>query len=226
MAIKRNEDSLAEKVILYWSLLPLVSFFVVSSRFPVFIDRYLSFALPSLLLLVVILFSQLSRLWLRYAFAASFLILFMVGFRLTPWYNVDNREAIDLFKKYHSAAELGIAGPGYHDLDFTYYFNRSIFYNGTAHMQDTSGVKLISDSGFARYKEGLRRELLRNRIIISHDSSAMDLGNAQSVAYYDGNTKLSYPDNGIYDYLFARFGQPIERKSFEGIYTVYLFRKD
>jgi len=225
-AIRSSELVNTEKIILYWTLLPITCFFLASAAFPVFIDRYVCFALPPLILSVVILFSKISWKPLRYVFAVFFLVPFFYGFRLTPPYNVDNREAIDLFKKYHAAAELGIAGPGYHDLDFTYYFNRSIFYNGTAHMQDTSGVKLISDSGFARYKEGLRRELLRNRIIISHDSSAMDLGNAQSVAYYDGNTKLSYPDNGIYDYLLARFGQPIERKSFEGIYTVYLFRKD
>ena len=225
MAIKRNEDSLSEKVIFYWSLLPLVSFFVVSSRFPVFIDRYLSFALPSLLLLVVILFSQLSRLWLRYAFAASFLILFMVGFRFTPQYNVDNREAIELFKRYHSKAEFGIIGPGYHDLDFTYYFNRSIFYNGAAHMSDTSGIKLIDDTGFARHKEGLHRELLKNRMIVSHDSSDLDLEYASSIAFYDGNTSLSYPQNGIYDYLLERYGEPLERASFGSIYNVYLFEK-
>jgi hypothetical protein len=47
-----------------------------------------------------------------------------------------------------------------------------------------------------------------------------------SVAYYDGNTSLSYPQNGIYHYLRERFGEPVESKSFEGIYRVYLFKKN
>jgi hypothetical protein len=226
IAIRRSELITAEKIILYWSLLPITCFFLASAAFPVFIDRYVSFALPAVMLSVVILFNEISAKPIRLAFAALFLVPFFFGFRFTPAYNVDNRQAIEVFKEYHSTADIGIAGPGYHDFDFTYYFNRSIFYNGANHMRDTSGVKLISDSGFARYKEGLRRELQRNRIIISHDSSTLNIGNAQSVAYYDGNTKLSYPDNGIYDYLRARFGEPIEHKSFDGIYTVYLFRKD
>ncbi len=225
MEIKRNEGTIAEKIVLYCGLLPIACFFVLSSRFPVFIDRYLSFALPSLLLMVVILFSHLSWLWLRSAFAASFLILFMVGFRFTPQYNVDNREAIELFKSYHSKAEIGIIGPGYHDLDFAYYFNRSVFYNGVDQISDTLGVKLISDPGFARHKEGLRRELLKNRIIVSHDSSELNIQHATSVVYYDGNTSLSYPENGIYDYLHERYGDPVESKSFEDVYTVYLFEK-
>lgn len=225
-AIRLSELPPAEKIILFWSLLPITCFFLASAAFPVFIDRYVSFALPAILLSVVVLLHKISLKPIRLAFSALFLVPFFFGFRFTPAYNVDNRKAIDVFKEYHSAADLGIAGPGYHDFDFTYYFNPSIFYNGANHMHDTSGVKLISDLGFSRYKEGLRRELLRNRIIISHDSSTLHIGNAQSVAYYDGNTKLSYPNNGIYDYLFARFGEPIERKSFEGIYIVYLFRKD
>lgn len=225
MEIKRNKGTISEKIVLYCGLLPIACFFVLSSRFPVFIDRYLSFALPPLLLLVVILFSQLLRQWIRYAFAASFLILFMVGFRFSPQYNVDNREAIELFKRYHSKAEIGIIGPGYHDLDFAYYFNRSIFYNGAAHMRDTSGIKLIDDPGFVRHKEGLRRELLKNRIIVSHDSTDLNIQYATSVVYYDGNTSLSYPTNGIYDYLRERFGEPAESASFGSIYNVYLFEK-
>jgi hypothetical protein len=226
IAIWRSELPTAEKIILYWCLLPITCFFLASTAFPIFIDRYVIFALPAVILSVVILLYRLSPKPIRIALAALFLVLFFFGFRFTPTYNVDSRQAINVFKEYHSAADIGIAGPGYHDFDFTYYFNRSIFYNGANHMRDTSGVKLISESGFARYKEGLRRELLRNRIIISHDSSTLNIGNAQSVAYYDGNTKLSYADNGIYDYLFAHFGEPIERKAYDGIYTVYLFRKD
>jgi hypothetical protein len=224
--LRRMPCSPPDKAIFHWNLLPIGIFFLVSARFPVFIDRYLSFVIPSMLMLVVVLFSRIPFLWARYTFASFFLILFIVGFRLTPSYNIDNRKAIEQFKNYHASAEVGIIGPGYHDLDFAYYFNRALFYRGAAHHSDTSGAKLISDRGFARHKEGIRRELLANRIIVSHDSSDLSLGDAKSVAYYDGNTSLSYPQNGIYQYLRERFGEPKESKSFEGVYRVYLFNRN
>jgi hypothetical protein len=94
-------------------------------------------------------------------------------------------------------------------------------------MQDTLGEKLVSESGYTRFKEGLRRELLRNRIVISHDSSNLDIDTTsiRSITYYDGNTSLAYPQNGIIEYLRERYGEPKESRSFSGIYSVYRFSR-
>jgi hypothetical protein len=94
-------------------------------------------------------------------------------------------------------------------------------------MQDTAGIKLVNEQGYTRFKEGLRRELLRNRILISHDSSNLqiDTSTVRSVAYYDGNTKLAYPHNGIIEFLTKRYGEPVERKTFMDVYSIYRFEK-
>jgi hypothetical protein len=153
--------------------------------------------------------------------------LYFFNIEYTPSYNVDNRDAIYAFQDYHSRSNLSIVGPGYQDVDFTYYFDNSIFYNGDKHMQDTAGIKLVNEQGYTRFKEGLRRELLRNRILISHDSSNLqiDTSTVRSVAYYDGNTKLAYPHNGIIEFLTKRYGEPVERKTFMDVYSVYRFEK-
>jgi hypothetical protein len=225
--IIRSKLSALEKFCLWWAIIPLALGYMLSTLSPILNDRYFSFALPGILLAVVILFKQHKLQKLPNFASMLFLCVFIFLFSSTPAYNVDNRAAIELFKKYHSCSELGIVGPGYYDVDFTYYYNRDIFYNGQYHYSDTAGTKLITDASYAAQKEGLRRELKENRILISHDSAQLDLDDSsiKSIAFFDGNLSLSYPENGIYPYLVERYGSPIESQHFEGVFSVYLFQK-
>jgi hypothetical protein len=227
LAITRSNLPVQEKIIALWIILPFIGTYFISLKMPIFIDRYLSFSIPALLLSASLLLKHLELRVIKITLLFILLAAYFVKMEFTPSYNVDNRPAVQAFQDYHSRSNLSIVGPGYHDVDFTYYFNNAIFYNGANHMQDTAGIKLINEQGYTRYKEGLRRELLRNRILISHDSSNLQIDTSivRSIAYFDGNTKLAYPDNGIIEYLTNRYGEPIERKTYMEVYSIYRFEK-
>jgi hypothetical protein len=225
--IIRGNLSVYERIIALWAILPLVGAYIISMKMPIFIDRYLCFSIPALLLSAIILMKWFEVRAIQFVALAVMIAIYSFNIEYTPSYNVDNRSAIHAFQDYHSRSNLSIVGPGYQDVDFTYYFDNSIFYNGKEHMQDTAGIKLVNEQGYTRFKEGLRRELLRNRILISHDSSNLkiDTSAVRSIAYYDGNTKLAYPQNGIIEFLTKRYGEPVERKTFMDVYSIYRFEK-
>jgi hypothetical protein len=227
LSITRGRQSVYEKTIALWVLIPLVGSYFLSMRIQIFTDRYLSFAMAGLLLCITMLVKLIASRAIKYASITLLMAIYFFHFEYTPSYNAENRIAVQTFADYHTKSDLSIVGPGYNDVDFTYYFDRTIFYNGTYHLQDTLGEKLVSESGYTRFKEGLRRELLRNRIVISHDSSNLDIDTTsiRSITYYDGNTSLAYPQNGIIEYLRERYGEPKESRSFSGIYSVYRFSR-
>jgi hypothetical protein len=227
LSIARSSQSVYEKTIALWALIPLVGSYFLSMRIQIFTDRYLSFAMAGLLLCIPLLVKFITTRAIKYATITLLMAIYLFHVEYTPSYNAENRIAVQTFADYHAKSDLSIVGPGYHDVDFTYYFDRTIFYNGTYHMEDTLGEKLVSESGYTRYKEGLRRELLRNRIVISHDTSNLDIDTTRirSITYYDGNTNLAYPHNGIIEYLRELYGEPKESRSFSGIYSVYRFSR-
>lgn len=223
----RGNLSVYEKAIALWAIIPLIGTYFISMKMPIFIDRYLCFSIPALLLSAITLLKWFEVRAIQFVALAVLMALYIFNIEYTPSYNVDNRDTIYAFQDYHSRSNLSIVGPGYQDVDFTYYFDNSIFYNGKEHMRDTAGIKLVNEQGYTRFKEGLRRELLRNRILISHDSSNLqiDTSTVRSVAYYDGNTKLAYPHNGIIEFLTKHYGEPVERKTFMDVYSIYRFEK-
>jgi hypothetical protein len=215
------------KLICFWILVPLVGGFFISIRFPIFVDRYFSFTLPGLLLVIVLIIGEIPIFNLRLTAFGILLVFYFFNFRSEPEYYVDHREAVDSFKILHNSSDLSIVGPDYFDFDFVYYFNKDIFYNGQNHFADTVGEKISSDASYVRYKEGLRRELLRNQIVVTHDSSTLkiDTSTIQSIALFDGNLSLAYPQNGLYEFLQSQYGPPIESKDYSGIYKIHLFKK-
>lgn len=227
LSITRSSQSVYEKTIALWALIPFVGSYFLSIRIQIFTDRYLSFAMTGLLLCIPLLVKIITTRAIKYATITLLMAIYFFNFKHKPSYNAENRIAVQTFAGYHAKSDLSIVGPGYHDVDFTYYFDRTIFYNGTYHMEDTLGEKLVSEPGYTRFKEGLRRELIRNRIVISHDSSNLDIDTTRirSITYYDGNTNLAYPQNGIIEYLRERYGEPKESQSFSGIYSVYRFSR-
>ena len=227
LSFARSGQSVYEKTIALWVLIPLVGSYFLSMRIQIFTDRYLSFVIAGLLLCIVMLVKPIASRIIKRAAITLFLVIYFFHFEYTPAYNAENRIAIQTFADYHAKSDLSIVGPGYHDVDFTYYFDRTIFYNGAYHMQDTVGKKLAGESGYTRFKEGLRRELFRNRIVISQDSSNLqiDTTSIRSIAYYDGNINLAYPQNGIIEYLRKLYGEPKEIQSYSGIYSVYRFSR-
>jgi hypothetical protein len=94
-------------------------------------------------------------------------------------------------------------------------------------MLDTTGQKICDDNSYVRYKEGLRRELLRNNILVANDTAGLkiDTDQIKSISLFDGNLALAYPNNGLLTYLTLRYGPPRESVDFGGTFTIYRFQK-
>jgi hypothetical protein len=215
----------AKKLILYCSFLPLTIGFFLSSRVPLFVDRYMSFTIPAILLLVVLLLNEIPRRAIQIGAFGVLFTVYLASFSAAPRYYVDHRPAVEKFRDYHAEADVSIVGPGYFDFDFVYYFDNEIFYNGAHHMTDTLGKRISYDNSYVRFKEGMRRELRQHRIVVSNDSSTLQLDTLKlsRVAFFDGNLSLSYPNNGIFAYLERRFGPPQKMEDFSGLYRIYMF---
>ncbi|MFM2202177.1 MAG: hypothetical protein RL040_1377, partial [Bacteroidota bacterium] len=227
IAISRNKLAPSHILIICWSGVPLISGFLISSLLPIFIDRYFCFTIPSLLILVVLMADSIRNKVILWIARAAIVSAFLFNFEAVPDYTVDQRKAVEQFKALANHSDLSIIGPGYFDFDFTYYFNSAIFFNGHYHMRDTTGQKICDDNSYVRYKEGLRRELLRNNILVANDTAGLkiDTDKIKSISLFDGNLALAYPNNGLLSYLTLRYGPPRESVDFEGIFKIYRFQK-
>lgn len=227
IAISRNKLAPSHILIICWSGVPLISGFLISSLLPIFIDRYFCFTIPSLLILVVLMADSIRNKVILWIARAAIVSAFLFNFEAVPDYTVDQRKAVEQFKTLANHSDLSIIGPGYFDFDFTYYFNSAIFFNGHYHMRDTAGQKICDDNSYVRYKEGLRRELLRNNILVANDTAGLkiDTDKIKSISLFDGNLALAYPNNGLLSYLTLRYGPPQESVDFDGIFKIYRFQK-
>jgi hypothetical protein len=227
LAVSKNQSSPVIKLLVYWTLVPLLLGFLLSYRMPIFVDRYFSFTIPAILLLVIALLNEVPHKGFQLVFFGLVFSFYLWNFDVAPKYYVDHRPAVEAFRDYHAQTDLSIVGPGYFDFDFAYYFDRRIFYNGKNQMTDTLGEKISSDNSYVRFKEGFRRELRRHHIVVSNDSSTLQLDtlDIKSVALFDGNLSLAYPENGLFEYVKSRYGDPVSKRDFSGLYTIYLFRK-
>lgn len=222
-----SNSSPTKKVLLYWAIVPLSVGFTLSYNLPIFVDRYFSFTAPAILMLVVVLLHEIQHTTRRITTYGLLFAIYVWHFESLPKYDVDHRPAVYAFRDYHAMTDLSIVGPGYFDFDFAYYFDKAIFYNGANHMSDTLGTRISFDNSYVSFKEGLRRELRRNRIIISNDSSSLqiDTTSIKRVAFFDGNFSLAYPNNGILQYLEKRYGPPSQSNDFSGLFKIYVFTK-
>jgi hypothetical protein len=227
IAISRDKLTPSHILIICWSGVPLISGFLISSLLPIFIDRYFCFTIPSLLILVVLMADTIRNKAILWIARVAIVSAFLFNFEAVPDYTVDQRKAVEQFKTLANHSDLSIIGPGYFDFDFTYYFNSAIFFNGHYHMLDTTGQKICDDNSSVRYKEGLRRELLRNNILVANDTAGLkiDTDQIKSISLFDGNLALAYPNNGLLTYLTLRYGPPRESVDFEGIFKIYRFQK-
>ena len=227
IAISRNKLAPSHILIICWSGVPLLSGFLISSVLPIFIDRYFCFTIPSLLILVVLMADTIRNKAILWIARVAIVSAFLFNFEAVPDYTVDQRKAVEQFKTLANQSDLSIIGPGYFDFDFTYYFNSAIFFNGHYHMLDTTGQKICDDNSYVRYKEGLRRELMRNNILVANDTAGLkiDTNNIKSISLFDGNLALAYPNNGLLSFLTLRYGPPRESVDFGGTFTIYRFQK-
>ncbi|MFM7727909.1 MAG: hypothetical protein ACKO7B_14500, partial [Flavobacteriales bacterium] len=226
-AISKNKLSPTNILIICWSGVPLITGFLISSLLPIFIDRYFCFTIPALLILVVLAAESIRNKAIQWIARTVFVSVFLFNFQAVPEYTVDQRQAVEQFKLLATRSDLSIIGPGYFDFDFTYYFNSEIFYNGPFHMRDTTGHKICETNSYVRYKEGLRRELMRNNMLVANDTAGLliDTNKVKSISLFDGNLSLAYPNNGLLSYLTARYGSPRESADFEGVFKIYRFQK-
>lgn len=227
VAISISKLAPSHILIICWAGIPIITGFLISSLLPIFIDRYFCFTIPSLLILVVLLADSIQNKAILWIARAAIVSAFLYNFEPVPDYTVDQRKAVEQFKTLANRSDMSIIGPGYFDFDFTYYFNSAIFFNGHYHMRDTTGRKMCDDNSYVRYKEGLRRELLRNNILVANDTAGLhiDTDKINSISLFDGNLALAYPNNGLLSYLTSRYGPPRESADFEGAFKIYRFQK-
>jgi hypothetical protein len=214
------------RVVLLWAFLPLVAIWFCSFKVPMFLDRYLSHILTALVLLIPAVLFAIPRKATVIGIPIV-IALFGMSFNIAPTRILDSRPADVALKEMKREETLVILSPGYQDFMFAYFYSKDLFANAQMHREDTLGERIITESNFAVYKEGIRRALRRENIYVINDISMfpLSLDSLDDVVHYEFNTAVCYPENRIKDTLEAEFGTAQEVVSFpEGIYLYHYTR--
>lgn len=214
------------KTITLWLVFPLLFMYFASSQTPMFIDRYLSFISPAIPLLIAISILSLPK-------PAALSLITLTAIFLIPSFQFQTerfnnpKKLIDSFKKFKTESNYALWSPGYADVIFTYHFDKSIFQNAPLHQTDTVGKKIVLDSGYTVHKEGLRRELSRNKIFIANDSSQFQINfdTIPNLIFLDAYSEYIYPQNGLKAKIEKHYGPPQIIEDLGGFNFIYTYQK-
>jgi len=215
--IRKSNDSWASKIIVLWLVVPFSIMFFASFKIPMFVDRYLSFISPSIILLIPLIFRGLPRP--AYSFTiASAAIIALINFQFYVDRPTHPDQIMAQFKKFKKMDTPAIWAPGYCDLIWSYYYNREIFENAQWQAADTLGTRIVREEGYTVHKEGIRRQLRNEGIFIANDTSLLDLdlSMCSELVFVDGHSEYVYPNNGLRAKIEKEFGPPVEEHTFDG----------
>lgn len=207
--IHRNIKSLKENwskllFFFYWSAVPFVFFFYFSRiKQPIFLERYMLFIIPVILILVVYwLFLQLREK--RYYWISFIVILpFIAAVKFKPNTNRDPEAAVKFVKSVSSPNSSIAIFPAYYNYTFIYHYNKNWFNaNFTSHLSEN---RISSIYSF----EDIRLTPTTDQLIL-----------------IESNGRTFYPNNNVIQDCM-NWGIMKNQGTFVGGLNVYVFeRKD
>jgi uncharacterized membrane protein len=191
--------------VLCWFVLPYLMMFLLSFRFPMFIDRYILFTSVPFYIFIVFAIDHFSESKLTKWVALGMLLLSMsFTFQLNP----DNKrrvdELVDLVVARKGANGMVIISPEYADLEFVYHYKIEYF-----HDYRNTRALLHGDNIFP------------TRDINSIPSQSLKA--AERIVFVDCGTQFAFGNNPMLDSLNRHYTNIAHYNVFE-IYSVDVFK--
>ncbi len=117
---------------LYWTWLPLLGMFVVSVRFPIYLDRYLLFASPGFYLLVALSAAELPRKGKLNLFGSALCVAAMAG-TFKPWQGNGQHpsDVVAQVQAWRGGQGAVIIQPPWYQLTYAWANDRTMFRGAT-----------------------------------------------------------------------------------------------
>ncbi len=127
----RNNETIPREliIVLLWWLIPYSIMFLVSSKVPMFINRYILFNTIGVYLSVAIFIGYLYKKIPNYIIGLSVLILMFIDLQINSkeFYYREVKNASVYIDKFKNDSSIVIIHPHWADLGLVYYQNRNIF---------------------------------------------------------------------------------------------------
>ena len=193
------------KIVLSWFLVPYLLMFLVSFRYPMFIDRYILYTSIPLYLVIAFL---LGSIQVSQKLKLVMVLIFLAGMAGTLQLNPDNnrrlKQVATVVKANKNSGTVVFIAPHYAYVGFTYHYDLDLFKDAqnTVMRLENDNVFPVSDT--ARVSEILLRETPDNCI------------------YVQAGTEFTDPDNTIFNYISSRYKNKKLTHVYE-IYNIYYF---
>jgi hypothetical protein len=210
--LRKPSESLSMRaLVLFWFVIPFFGMFVVSYKVPMYISRYLIFALPGYYILLGLCIESLIRTDRFRNIAFVFLVLsFAFTLNLNPDKKQYIREAVSLINKKKSDASLILISPFDVLPSFAYNYNVSHF-------------KAISDN--KEYEETIKLLRRENIYFINNEEPITDLLHKQfdHVIYLrtEGDNESSQRIKSVLSENYIQ----ISEHRMDDNYTIFEYRK-
>jgi hypothetical protein len=205
--------------IIFWSLLPLITSFLISFKIGHFMDRYFFFTSPGFYLCVTASISFLlhnykkTKMIMLFTFAFLMLITFSVKSDKVKYSQrkVNTRLVSSTIMDFNkNSNSVVIICPKWFDKEVVYYNYRQIF---QSYFQDYD-KEIV-------FKEPLKKY----NIYPASNYYELNLSNSiENIMYVDKACSFHCPDNGILNYLSSNF-QLVENYTIDNAIGVYIFNK-
>lgn len=193
---------LHEKWILgMWSI-PLFLIFLISTKIPMYLDRYVAFCMPFFYITVA---GILVVFWRKKMGLMSLLVLsffWLSSHQVMPEKRAVKRMVEDVkeaSKEYHSAI---VICPYYFDLNFLYYWNREEFESwGKLNYSEAQVKEVLQRDGVFAIQDSAELKSKMNNLEYGH------------CLYLNTSADFAFPGNGVSEYLNHQF-QSVSKKEF------------
>ena len=185
--IKLFSENISFKIILTWFLVPYFTMFLISFKFPVFIDRYILYTSIPFYLLIA---SLINYLFEKENYKNIAIVFFTGSLIFTVELNPDNyrrsKEVADKIKKMKNENTIVFIAPDFADLGFAYYYNIVYFkdYTNTRRFLNKENIYPIGTKDDAEH-------ILENR--------------NDDVIYLQAGSEFNDPKNLIYNYFTKKY---------------------
>lgn len=182
--VKMNIDKSNNNQIIItgWFLIPLLFFFIISFKIPVFLDRYLIFIMPAFYITLALSVNYLFRSKLWFILVSIFLIsITFFSFNLNVSNNRFANKIINQTKVLKTNETKIIICPNQYKLTFAYHYNIESFKDFKNLIQNLNKDKIFP--------------------VYNHTELSSILKPKDDIIYIDAQANFLYPKNGIFEKL-------------------------
>ncbi len=213
--LKRNElknrmkelfENKYSKIIFLWFAIPYLSMFIISFKYPMFIDRYILFtSIPLYLSIAIILNTFYSKPKIRIIAMSIFLVSQLFTINLNPDNNRRLKEVIKIFNILKKENSIAFIAPDYAYMSFCYHYNINYFAQAPKTMQ-----LLNSENIYAVSKKNTTLKIIEKN------------NDKKSCIYIQAGSEFVDPTNSILNVISAKYKIHKTFHVFE-IYDIHYF---